>query len=281
MNSIKRACVIGWPIAHSRSPLIHNHWLSVHEIDGAYGIEAVRPEDFPDFLSTLGERGYIGTNITVPHKEAALRLSDAADETAIAIGAANMIWLENSTLRATNTDCYGFVTHLNVTAPEWKKRDGPVAVLGAGGAARAVLYGLLQSGVAEIRLFNRTRNRAETLVQQFGSKIKIGDWADRSRQLEDCILLVNTTTLGMTGAASLEIDLERLPSDAAVMDIVYVPLETVLIRQASEHGLRTIDGLGMLLHQAVPAFETWFGVRPAVTDELRQILISDLEAQSC
>lgn len=281
MNSIKRACVIGWPIAHSRSPLIHNHWLSVHEIDGAYGIEAVRPEDFPDFLSTLGERGYIGTNITVPHKEAALRLSDAADETAIAIGAANMIWLENSTLRATNTDCYGFVTHLNVMAPEWKKRDGPVAVLGAGGAARAVLYGLLQSGVAEIRLFNRTRNRAETLAQQFGSKIKIGDWADRSRQLEDCILLVNTTTLGMTGAASLEIDLERLPSDAAVMDIVYVPLETVLIRQASEHGLRTIDGLGMLLHQAVPAFETWFGVRPAVTDELRQILISDLEAQSC
>jgi len=281
MNNMHRACVIGWPITHSRSPLIHNHWLSVYGIDGYYGIEAVPPEAFSDFLLSLQARGYAGANITVPHKEAALRLADGADATATAIGAANTIWLDEEKISASNTDCYGFITHLTGTVPDWKERDGPVAILGAGGAARGILYALLRCGIAEIRLFNRTRSRAEKLAQDFGAKIKIGDWQDRDRQLDDCILLVNATSLGMTGAPPLEISLERLPARAAVMDIVYVPLETALLRQARERGHRTIDGLGMLLHQAVPGFEKWFGVRPDVTNELRQILVADLERDLC
>jgi shikimate dehydrogenase len=281
MNRFKRACVAGWPISHSRSPLIHNHWLSVYDIDGAYGIEAVRPEDFPGFLASLGERGYVGANLTVPHKEAALRLADEADAVAAAIGAANTVWLDDGRLLATNTDCTGFTSHLEDTAPEWKSHDGPVAVLGAGGAARAIVYGLEESGVAEIWLFNRTRSRAERLAEDFGSNIRVFDWRERSARIGDCMLLVNTTALGMTGAPELEIDLGMLPATAVIMDIVYVPLATALLRQARARGLKTVDGLGMLLHQAVPAFEKWFGVRPRVTDELRRIVIADLAAELC
>ncbi len=272
-----KACVIGWPITHSRSPLIHGYWLARHGIDGAYTREAVRPEALEDFLNAIPGNGFSGCNVTVPHKESALALADKADEVARRIGAANTLWFENGALHATNTDTYGFITHLDATAPGWDRVSRPVTVLGAGGAARAVLAGLLERGVGELRLVNRTRARADALAEGFGAGVIVEDWDSRGLALEGCGLLVNTTTLGMEGAPALDIDLSRLPGDAAVYDLVYAPLVTPLLSDAARRGNRMIDGLGMLLHQAVPGFEKWFGLRPQVTDELRAGIVADLE----
>jgi shikimate dehydrogenase len=273
---VKRACVIGWPVEHSRSPTIHRYWLKRYGIDGAYEKEAVPPDDAETFLRALAECNYVGANVTLPHKLAALKAADAADEAAYAIGAANTLWLdETRRLHATNTDAAGFMTNLNEQAPQWNRARRPVLVIGAGGAARAVLYGLLMGGATKILLANRTRNKAETLAGYFGPMspatdwIEVIDWKERNRAVADCGLLVNTTSLGMTGQAPLDIDLAGLPADAVVADIVYSPLLTPLLAAARNRGKATVDGLGMLLHQAVPGFERWFGVRPEVTPELR------------
>lgn len=272
-----RACVIGWPVEHSRSPVIHRYWLEHYGIDGAYEKEAVRPEDLQGFLQQLWTHGFIGANVTLPHKEAALRAARSADEAAISIGAANTLWLDpDGALHASNTDAYGFMSNLAAEAPQWNEATGAVMVLGAGGAARAILYGLIKAGVSRILLANRTRARAEKLVSAFGSKIEVIDWAMRNEALGACGLLVNTTSLGMTGQDALDMDLSAMPSDGVVADIVYVPLETQLLSDARARGLTAVDGLGMLLHQAVPGFERWFGVRPEVTPQLRAHVMATL-----
>jgi shikimate dehydrogenase len=267
---MKRACVIGWPVEHSRSPLIHRYWLKRYGIDGVYEKEAVPPEELGRFLGLLGAHGYAGANVTLPHKEAALQLSAVADEAARAIGAANTLWLDQAgRLCASNTDAYGFVTNLEAEAPDWNNGRRPAIVLGAGGAGRAILHGLLREGATSILLANRSRDRAENLAQAFGRAVSVVDWEDRHRALAGCGLLVNATSLGMTGKEPLDIDLGELPVDAVVADIVYSPLKTRLLAAARVRGSRTVDGLGMLLHQAVPGFQRWFGIRPEVTAELK------------
>ncbi|MBO6550378.1 MAG: shikimate dehydrogenase [Rhizobiales bacterium] len=269
------AGVIGWPIKHSRSPLIHGHWLREHQIDGSYEKIAVEPTDLESFINNLKTNNLSGLNVTVPHKEMVFKFADLVTEDAKSIGAANTLWFENDKLIAGNTDGYGFITHLKLSASTWETNK-PVMVLGAGGAARAILYALLNEGVPEINLTNRTRERAENLAKEFGPKIKVVEWEDKENHLQNCGLLVNSTSLGMTGSAPLEINISPLPKNAICYDIVYAPLETQLLKDAKNLSLGTVDGLGMLLHQAVPGFEKWFGIRPEVTEELRQIILNDL-----
>ena len=278
MNTAPRACVIGWPVEHSRSPVIHEYWLEHCGIDGAYVKEAVTPEDIGDFLGSLSQHGYVGANVTLPHKEAALRAVHHADAAAQAIGAVNTVWLdEEGALQGSNTDAYGFMTNLDALAPDWRKGCDVAMVLGAGGAARAILFGLIEAGVPRILLTNRTAAKAETLAREFGAPVEVIPWEDKDTALAACRLLVNTTSLGMTGQPPLDIMVSALPASAAVTDIVYVPLETPLLAAARARGLAVVDGLGMLLHQAVPGFERWFGVRPEVTPELRARVVATLE----
>lgn len=269
------AGVIGWPIKQSRSPLIHGHWLRSHKIDGSYEKIAVDPSDLQSFIKNLKLNNLSGLNVTVPHKEMVFKFADEVTDDAKAIGAANTLWFEDDKLIAGNTDAYGFITHLKQSAPNWEINK-PALILGAGGAARAILYALINEGVPEIKLTNRTRERATNLAKEFGPKIKVIEWGEKEDHLENCGLLVNSTSLGMTGSAPLEINIKTLPNTAICYDIVYAPLETQLLKDANTLGLGTVDGLGMLLHQAVPGFEKWFGVRPTVTDELRQIILNDL-----
>ena len=274
---MRRVCVIGWPVEHSRSPLIHRYWLKQCGLDGAYEKEAVKPEDLPAFVGGLAARGYAGANDTLPHKEAALGLATVADEAARTIGAANTLWLDAAgRLNASNTDAYGFMSNLNAVAPGWNEGRRPVLVLGAGGAGRAVLHSLLAEGASRILLANRSAGRAQELAAAFGPAVTVVDWRERNRALSGCGLLVNATSLGMTGKDALDLDLASLPSDAVVADLVYSPLGTRLLAAARARGNRAVDGLGMLLHQAVPGFERWFGVRPAVTDELRAHVAASL-----
>jgi shikimate dehydrogenase len=273
---MRRACVVGWPIEHSRSPAIHGYWLNRYGIDGSYTKEAVQPGRLEGFLRLLATNGYRGCNVTIPYKEEALHLVDEADATAAAIGAANTLWLENGRLYATNTDAYGYMTYLAACVPGWQRRDAPVVILGAGGAARAIVHGFLESGVGEIRLMNRTRDRADAVARDFGRRVKVRDWSERSAASRDAAVLVNTTAVGLKGDGSLGIDFAGFHPECVVSDIVYVPLETALIRDARRNGLRTVDGLGMLLHQAVPGFEKWFGVRPEVTPELYERIASGI-----
>ena len=276
-TATRAACVVGWPVEHSRSPLIHNYWLKRYGIDGEYRREAVRKEDFAAFMGTLAARGYVGANVTVPHKEAAFALSQP-DERARAVGAVNTLWLEGDVLRSTNTDVEGFLDNLDACAPHWDRNAGKALVLGAGGAARAVIYGLLSRNVERIVVANRTASRAETLQASFGKRVQDADWARLEAELADAALVVNTTTLGMHGQPALTLDLARLQSHAIVADIVYVPVVTPLLAAAKARGLVTADGLGMLLHQAVRAFALWFGKTPEVTGELRALVEADLAA---
>lgn len=279
-ETVKRACVIGWPVAHSRSPVIHRYWLKLYGLEGDYEREAVRPEEIEHFLRTLGGRGYAGANVTLPHKEAALAAADRADHAAAKIGAANTLWLDaRGLLHASNTDAYGFMTHLSAEAPDWNKGKRPVLVLGAGGAARAILHGLIEAGAAKILLANRTGDRAKALAKSFGPRVSVVRWEYRNQAHAGCGLLINATSLGMTGKAPLDIDLSTLPEDALVADIVYSPLETKLLAAAKGRGNRVVDGLGMLLYQAIPGFERWFGLRPEVTPELRAHVAAQLGAQ--
>ena len=269
----RAACVIGWPVAHSRSPLIHRYWLERYRIDGDYRREAVRPEDFAAFVGALAAHGYVGANVTVPHKEAALALSQP-DARARAVGAANTLWLDGEVLRATNTDVEGFMANLDACAPLWGTDHA--VVLGAGGAARAVVFGLVERGVQRITVVNRSRPRAEALRDAFGGKIGVHDWRELPDTLAEASLLVNTTTLGMQGQPVLDLDLVPLPDQAVVADLVYVPILTPFLAAARARGLRTADGLGMLLHQAVRGFTLWFGTKPDVTAELRALIEADL-----
>jgi shikimate dehydrogenase len=282
-GNARAVCVIGWPIEHSRSPLIHNYWLSHYGIAGSYRNEAVPPDKFRDFVQSLAARGYAGANVTLPHKEAALQWSQP-DERARAVGAANTLWLDGA-LRSTNTDVEGFSDNLDAAVPGWDRNLGrnlgrdlsKVVVLGAGGAARGVVYALLERGIAHIVAANRTASRAEALRERFGARVHPVAWSERNAVLGDAALVVNTTTLGMAGQPELSIDVGRLPGHAIVADLVYVPLETPLLRAAKARGLRTADGLGMLMHQAVRGFLLWFGKKPEVTAELRALLEADLD----
>jgi shikimate dehydrogenase len=274
-----RACVIGWPVEHSRSPMIHGHWLAKYGIAGTYTREAVKPEGVSSFLSSLADRGFSGCNVTLPHKHAALAAATHKDAAAVAIGAANTLWLENGALHATNTDAYGFMTHLAQSVPNWQSVDAPVSILGAGGAARALIHGFLTAGVGEIRIFNRTPARAEDLARHFGPRVTPHAWGDREHLSRDAGVLVNTTALGMIHGEPLEMNVAHLSERTIVADIVYVPLETPLLANARRRGLRTVDGLGMLLHQAVPGFEKWFGRKPEVTSELRALLAADIQGR--
>ena len=269
------ACLIGWPAAHSRSPLIHHYWLRTLGIEGGYVIEAVPPDEFGDFVFRLSLRGFVGANVTIPHKERALALSKP-DERARAVGAANTLWIDQGELCSTNTDVEGFINNLDACAPGWDEAEDAL-VLGAGGSARAVLFGLIERGIKRVHLVNRTIGRARTLADQFGASVLPVGWGMIDELLPRAKLLVNTTSLGMHGQPALEIDVGRLPPDAVVTDLVYVPLETPLLTAARERKLRTADGLGMLLHQAVRGFELWFGKRPEVTSELRALIEADLK----
>jgi shikimate dehydrogenase len=274
MATTRASCLIGWPAAHSRSPLIHHYWLRQFGIEGGYSIEAVPPEGFAEFVLHLSTHGFVGANVTIPHKERALALT-APDERARAVGAANTLWYDGDILRSTNTDIEGFINNLDASAPGWDKIEEAL-VLGAGGSSRAVVFGLIERGIKRVHLANRTIERAQALADQFGANVHPVAWDAIGDVLPRAALLVNTTSLGMKGQPSLDLDIGLLPSHAAVADLVYVPLQTPLLAAAQARGLKTADGLGMLLHQAVRGFELWFGRRPQVTPELRALVEADL-----
>ncbi len=273
-----RAGVAGWPVAHSRSPLIHGHWLETLGVDASYERFPVPLGGFADFAAGIGRDGLVGSNVTVPHKEAAFAACDLRTPVAAALGAVNVLWRENGLLWGDNTDVEGFLSNLDEAAPEWAERRGCAVVVGAGGGARAIAYGLLSRGFERVLLVNRTLGRAAALAQAFGPRVAVAAWTDMAAALPGADCLVNTSVLGMAGQPALDLDLGALPAHAVVADIVYVPLRTPLVERARARGLRTAEGLGMLLHQAVPAFERWFGRRPAVSPELRALVEADIAA---
>ena len=273
------ACIVGWPAKHSRSPVIHRYWLNELGIDGDYIIHPVEPEKIEAFFAGFADSGFVGCNVTVPHKEAAYAAMARRDKAANATGALNTVWIEGDHLAGGNTDPVGFLANLDEETPGWDAETGPAVVLGAGGAARGITWALITRGFAPIHVVNRGAERAVAIAEKFGERIKPATWGDIPRLLKGARILVNTTTLGMAGQPPLKIDLSPLPADAVVNDIVYVPLKTDLLRWARAKKLRTAGGLGMLLHQAVPGFERWFGVRPTVTEELRAAVESSIKAE--
>lgn len=278
----KLAGIMGWPVAHTRSPALHNFWLDEHGVDGAYVPLPVSPSQLEQALRALPVLGFRGCNLTIPHKEKALSVVDRVEPQARRIGAMNtVIVAADGSLEGRNTDVYGFRESLRDGAPDWKPTCGPAVVLGAGGAARAVVAALIEMGVAELRLVNRTRGRAERVAEELVAPtcgISILSWEARDAALEDAGLLVNASSLGMAGEPDLAIDLSLLPRQAVVADLVYVPLETALLAAARRRGHRCVDGLGMLLHQGRPGFEAWFGTPVSVTRELRAAVLTTLAA---
>lgn len=271
---IPLAAVIGSPIAHSRSPAIHQHWLKVNKLPGFYIPMDVAQADLADVIAMMPKMGFVGANVTVPHKVSVLALADLVTDRASLIGAANtLIFRSDGRIHADNTDGYGFIQNLRSGAEGWNPKSGPAAVIGAGGAARAVVASLIDVGVPEIRITNRTRTSADALRSEFGNKIVVYDWVQAGNAIENAATVVNATSLGMTGKPELRVPLDALSRDAVVNDLVYAPLETQFLRAAKDQGCRTVDGLGMLLYQAAPAFERWFGVRPEVDDNLRAVAL--------
>jgi shikimate dehydrogenase len=267
------AGVMGWPIGHSRSPKLHGYWLQQHGIPGTYVPLGVRPERLEAALRGLPALGFAGCNVTIPHKETVMRLVDRVEPIARRIGAVNCVIVQpDGSLVGTNNDGYGYVASLKEAWPDWRADAGPAVVLGAGGGSRAVVASLADAGAPEIRLLNRTPKRAEDLAAEYGGPVRALPWEKREEALAGASLLVNATSQGMVGQPPLDLALDRLPKSAFVSDIVYVPLETPLLARARARGNRAVNGLGMLLHQAVPAFEAWFGIRPEVTPELRGII---------
>jgi shikimate dehydrogenase len=271
-----KACVVGWPIAHSRSPLIHSYWLRTLGVEGLYERAAVRPGAFAQFAEGIGKAGLLGANVTIPHKEAAIAVCDRLTVHAAELGAVNTLWRDNGLLWGDNTDVAGFLANLDEQATGWREKTRRAIVLGSGGAARAVVYGLISVGLERITIVNRNANRAEHLASQFGIATSAAPWEALPRALPTADLLVNATSLGMIGQPPLEIDLGALESSAIVADLVYIPLETPLLAAARMRGLVAVEGLGMLLHQAAPGFERWFGVHPEVTLELRALVERDI-----
>ena len=272
---MKKSCVIGWPIAHSRSPLIHNYWLAKHKIDGSYERVAVEPQNLESFLKNLTVNGFVGCNVTLPHKEAAIAAVDHCDESVKAIGALNTIYVRNAETYATSTDGEGFLQNLLAHVPDFDPAGKNITLLGAGGSAKAIIECLLRAKVKSITVANRTLSRAQDLQSIFGSKITPVDTVNLRFHL--CDVLINTTSQGMAGQTPLEIDMSSLPPAAIVADIVYVPLVTPLLKEAEARGHHTVPGLGMLLHQAVRGFELWFGVKPEVTPELYELIAHDID----
>ena len=269
-DKIPLAGVIGSPIAHSKSPQLHGHWLKVSGLKGFYIPMDVAADDLESVLRTMPKMGFVGVNVTVPHKEKVMELADLVTDRATLIGAANtLIFRKDGKIHADNTDGYGFIQNLKENAPNWRPKAGPAAVLGAGGAARAVVASLLDAGVPEIMISNRTRVRAEALQADFGSRLTVVDWVQAGNMLEDALTVVNTTSLGMIGKPPLRVPLDGLRQEAVVTDLVYAPLKTRLLLEAEKAGCATVDGLGMLLYQAIPGFERWFGVRPVVDSATR------------
>jgi shikimate dehydrogenase len=270
------ACIVGWPVKHSRSPVIHRFWLKALGIAGDYVIQPVEPWDIHRFFTGFATGPYVGCNVTVPYKEAAFAAVAKREPAATAIGAVNTVWLEGGALHGDNTDAIGFLANLDQEAPGWDGNAGAAVVLGAGGAARSVVWALLERGFAPIHLVNRTVARAEALAEKFGPRVRPASWETLQAWLAEARLLVNTTSLGMAGEPPLVVDLAPLAADALVTDLVYVPLTTPLLTAAEARGLATVDGLGMLLHQAVPGFERWFGQRPMVTPALRAAVLATM-----
>ncbi len=274
-HRIPLAGVIGSPIAHSKSPVLHGHWLKRYGIDGYYIPMDVAQDDLAEVIRTLPLMGFVGVNVTIPHKESVLELADIVTDRAALIGAANtLIFRKDGKIHADNTDGYGFIENLRQGAPDWDPTAGPAAVIGAGGACRAVVASLLEVGVKEIRLSNRTRNRADILKREFGARVKVFDWVKAGNMLDGAATVVNTTSLGMVGKPDFRVPLDALSPKAVVTDLVYAPLDTAFLVKAREKGCATVDGLGMLLHQAVPGFERWFGERPKVDDDLRNAVLA-------
>ncbi|WP_299964701.1 shikimate dehydrogenase [uncultured Roseobacter sp.] len=274
LQKIPLAGVIGAPIAHSKSPQLHGHWLARYGVKGFYVPMDVAEPDLRNVLTSLPKAGFVGVNVTIPHKETVLGIADLITDRATLIGAANtLIFRDDGKIHADNTDGYGFLQNLRSGAPAWRAKSGPAAVLGAGGAARAVIASLLEAGVPEILLSNRTRVRAEKLQADFGNRVTVVDWLQAGNMLEDAALVVNTTSLGMVGKPELRVPLDGLKKSTVVTDLVYTPLKTPLLAEAADRGCKTVDGLGMLLHQAVPGFERWFGPRPEVDEEARAAVL--------
>ncbi len=269
------AGVIGWPIAHSRSPRLHGHWLKRYGIAGSYVALPVMPEHLAEVLRAMPRMGFVGANVTIPHKESVLALADVVTDRAALIGAANtLIFRPDGKIHADNTDGYGFIANIRQNAPGWSPELGPAAVHGAGGAARAVVASLLESGVTELRITNRTRVRAEQIKAEFGAKVVVYDWAQAGNMLEGAMTVVNATSMGMEGKPALRVPLDALAPGTLVTDLVYMPLMTPFLAEAQSRGCEVVDGLGMLLHQGAPGFERWFGQRPEVDDDLRQAVLA-------
>ncbi len=272
---IPRAGVIGYPIKHSKSPVLHGHWLKRYGLSGEYVALEFPPEKFESSLRKLPKKGFKGVNITIPYKETVLTLAESVTDRAALIGAANTIHFHaDGSIGADNTDGYGFIQNLRQNAPDWVPESRPALVIGAGGAARAIVWALLNEGAPRVRLANRTKIRAENLANHFGAKVEVVEWDQVSEAMEGAATIVNTTSLGMEGQPELRVHFDSADQDALVTDIVYAPLITPFLAKAAEQGLKTVDGLGMLLHQAVPGFESWFGRTPEVDDELRQAVLN-------
>ena len=273
-GGIPLAGVIGSPVEHSKSPVLHGHWLKTYGIRGFYIPMNVAQADLVEVIRSLPKAGFVGVNVTIPHKESALKLADLVTDRAALIGAANtLIFRRDGKIHADNTDGYGFIANLRQNAPLWDPKAGPAAVFGAGGAARAVIASLIEVGVPEIRLSNRSKPRAEALRHDFGTRIVVHDWVQAGAMLEDCLTVVNTSSLGMVGKPELRVPLDALSPRALATDIVYTPLRTGFLLEAEARGCTVVDGLGMLLHQAVPGFERWFGRRPEVDEALRAAVL--------
>jgi shikimate dehydrogenase len=267
------AGVMGWPVMHSRSPALHNYWFNSHALAGAYVPLAIKPDAIGPALRALHPLGYAGVNLTIPHKQTAIAIVDSIDPIARAIGAISCVTVRtDGSLHGSNNDCFGFIENIREAFPDWQADAGPITVIGAGGGARAVVYGLAREGAREIRLVNRTFDRAEKLASDLGSPIKPLPWSQRHDALEDCTMVVNATSQGMQGMAPLELDLDRLPARAIAADIIYIPKATPFLAAAAARGNRSVNGLGMLLHQGRPAWKDWFGIEVSVTPELRALI---------
>lgn len=273
-NKIPLAGVIGHPVAHSKSPNVHGYWLRKYGLKGHYVPIDIAPEKLADLLPRLADLGFVGANVTIPHKEKVMEIADLITDRATLIGAANtLIFRKDGRIHADNTDGYGFIENIRQTIPDWNPKSGPAVVFGAGGASRAVLASLIDVGVPKIMLTNRTRIRAEKLREDFGHRVQVVEWVQAGNVLEEADLVVNTTSLGMTGKPEMRVPLDGLKPGAIVNDLVYAPLRTRLLATAEERGCRVVDGLGMLLHQAVPGFERWFGKRPVVDENVRAAVL--------
>ena len=275
LSTIPVAAVLGHPINHSKSPKLHNYWLSLFDIDGHYIPLDIDPRNFENSIRALSGLGFVGANVTIPYKEKVLKIADKISDRAAIIGAANTLtFLQDGRIYADNTDGYGFLQNIKCKYNDWTAGEGTSVVFGAGGASRAILGALIEDGANEVILANRTRSRADQLRSDFGAKIKVVDWMKVQNYLSDASTVINATSLGMEGKAELPIPLQGLKKNTLVTDIVYTPLNTPLLENAAKRGCRTVDGLGMLIHQAIPGFERWFGVKPDVSENLRELLIS-------